>query len=106
MSQLLHDPAAMDALGRLGAGDLSALRDLVNSQGGEAVIKALGESPKVKELLAKVGLEPKDLASLSKALPDVLDAAQKLGEGKWQEAFQSLENALGQVDPKIAAKMI
>jgi len=106
MSALLHDEAALDALGRLGAGDPSALRDLLATKGAGAVLDALGESPKVKELLSKLGLEPKDLKSLAKVLPDVLDAAQKLGEGKWQEAFQSLKNALGQVDPKIAAKMI
>lgn len=106
MSALLHDPAALDALGRLGAGDTSALRDLLATKGAGAVLDALGESPKVKELLAKVGLEPKDLKSLAKALPDVLDAAQKLGEGKWKEALESLKKGLGNVDPKIAAKMI
>ena len=106
MKALLHDEAALDALGRLGSGDMSALRDLLKTKGSDAVLDALGESPKVKELLSKIGLEPKDLKSIAKVLPDVLDAAQKLGEGKWQEAFKSLKDALGQIDPKIAAKMI
>jgi hypothetical protein len=106
MGQLLHDPKAMEALGRLGAGDMSALRDLVNSQGGQAVIDALGESPKVKDLLARVGLEPKDLKSLAQALPDVLDAASKLKDGDWKGALQSLKTALGNIDPAVAAKML
>ncbi|WP_257462892.1 globin family protein [Archangium lipolyticum] len=94
--------AALDAVAKLANGEtqLAGLADLAkNEKLRDVVANVAGKAQAVKDALAKVGLEPKDLLHAKDALPSLLDAAQKVGNKDFGGALDSVRDALQKSGP-------
>ncbi|PTL83184.1 hypothetical protein [Vitiosangium sp. GDMCC 1.1324] len=86
-------------------GDTGAIRELLNNdKARDAVLGALSNDKSVKEQLAKVGLEPKDLVEAGKAAPKLWDAFDKLKAGDVKGGLTDIQAAV-QAAPGLAAKI-
>ncbi|WNG61698.1 hypothetical protein F0U59_48515 [Archangium gephyra] len=86
-------------------GDTGAVRELLNNAPArDAVLGALGNDPQIKEQLAKVGLEPKDLVEAGAAAPKLWDAAEKIKAGDVKGGLADIQAAV-EAAPGLAAKI-
>ena len=84
---------------------MEGLRGLLNNDKvRDSALTALGNDPKIKEQLSKIGLEPKDLVEAGAAAPKLLDAAEKIKAGDVKGGLEDIQKAV-EAAPGLAAKI-
>ncbi|MFY0527961.1 hypothetical protein ACN28I_34005 [Archangium gephyra] len=84
---------------------MEGLRGLLNNDKvRDSALTALGNDPKIKEQLSKIGLEPKDLVEAGAAAPKLLDAAEKIQKGDVKAGLEDIQKAV-EAAPGLAAKI-
>ncbi|OJH41302.1 hypothetical protein [Cystobacter ferrugineus] len=84
---------------------MEGLRGLLgNDAARNAALSAIGKDPGVQGMLAKAGLDPKDLVEAGAAAPHLFDAARSFADGKINEGIDALSKA-AEAAPELLNKL-
>ncbi len=106
-------PHVLDALKAATGGDWQAALDALEAAGEAApgVLQKLGETiyeklpQSVRQRLESFGLTREDLREAPDALPALVDAAKRAGDGDWRGAIDSVLEA-GELAPNLATRLL
>jgi hypothetical protein len=105
LKELVTNKGMQGSLEKIFKGDTSGFRELLNNdKARDATLTAIGNDKGVKDLLAKAGLEPKDLVDAGKAAPKLWDAFEKIQKGDIKGGLTDFQKAV-ETSPQLAAKL-